>query len=69
MPLEYASHSQLRFSEQNNKEAVLLTETHETHSEHAAHESHSFFDRWWPVLVIAYGILFVTLLVSFHPTT
>jgi hypothetical protein len=25
-------------------------------------------DRWWPLLVILFGILFVTVLVSFHPT-
>jgi len=53
------------------KEAVplSLSETHETHSEHATHESHSLLDHWWPLLVILFGLLFVTLLVSFHPTT
>jgi hypothetical protein len=25
-------------------------------------------DRWWPVLVIGFGLLFVTVLVTFHPT-
>ena len=26
-----------------------------------------WLDRWWPLLVILYGILFVTFLDSFHP--
>jgi hypothetical protein len=29
----------------------------------------SWFDRWWPLLVILYGIVFVTVLVTFSPTT
>jgi len=33
----------------------------------ASNES-AWLDRWWPLLVIAYGVLFVTLLVGFHPT-
>jgi len=28
-----------------------------------------WLDRWWPLLVILYMLMFVTLLVSFHPTT
>jgi len=31
-------------------------------------ESISWVDRWWPLLVILYGVLFVTLLVTFSPT-
>ena len=27
----------------------------------------SWVDRWWPLLLILFGVLFVTLLVSFHP--
>jgi len=27
-----------------------------------------WIDRWWPLLVIAYGVLFVSLLVCFKPT-
>jgi hypothetical protein len=27
-----------------------------------------WLDRWWPLLVILYGVLFVSILVSFHPT-
>ena len=34
----------------------------------ASNES-AWIDRWWPALVIGYGVLFLTLLVSFHPTT
>lgn len=33
------------------------------------HESGSLLDRYWPALVIFFGLLFVTLLVSFHPVT
>jgi len=32
-------------------------------------EPGSFIDRNWQVLVILFGIAFVTLLVSFHPVT
>jgi hypothetical protein len=28
-----------------------------------------WLDRWWPLLVILYGVLFVTVLVTFSPTT
>jgi len=35
----------------------------------SSHESHSLVERFWPVLVIVYGVLFVSMLVSFHPTT
>jgi len=24
-------------------------------------------DTWWPVLLILFGVIFVTILVSFHP--
>ena len=26
-------------------------------------------DRWWPLLVIGFGLIFVSILVSFHPTS
>ncbi len=29
----------------------------------------SWLENWWPLLVILYGVLFVTALVSFSPTT
>jgi steroid 5-alpha reductase family enzyme len=32
-------------------------------------ESMSWVDRWWPLLVILFGVIFVTVLVSFNPTT
>ena len=28
-----------------------------------------WIDHWWPALVIAFGLLFVTLLVTFQPYT
>jgi hypothetical protein len=31
--------------------------------------SEPWLDRWWPLFVILYGVLFVTVLVSFSPTT
>jgi steroid 5-alpha reductase family enzyme len=31
-------------------------------------ESVSWVDRWWPLLVILYGVLFVSILVTFSPT-
>jgi len=34
----------------------------------SSHETESLMDRWWPLLVILFGVLFVTILVSFHPT-
>jgi hypothetical protein len=33
----------------------------------SAHEPESWFDRWWILLVIIFGLLFLTMLVSFHP--
>jgi len=32
-------------------------------------ESVSWLDRWWPLLVILFGLIFVTVLVTFKPTT
>jgi hypothetical protein len=34
----------------------------------APHDQEHWLDRNWQVLLILFGILFVTLLVSFHPT-
>jgi len=33
-------------------------------------ESHEakWIDRWWPLLVITFGVVFVTFLISFKPT-
>ncbi len=28
----------------------------------------SFIENWWPFLVILFGVMFVTLLVSFKPS-
>lgn len=27
-----------------------------------------WFDRWWPLFVIIYGVIFVAVVVSFFPT-
>jgi hypothetical protein len=29
--------------------------------------SERWLDRWWPLLVILYGVMFITLLVTFSP--
>jgi hypothetical protein len=34
----------------------------------SASESVSWLDRWWPLLVIFYGVIFVSILVTFSPT-
>lgn len=31
--------------------------------------SEFWLDRWWPLFVILYGILFVSIIVTFSPTT
>ena len=31
-------------------------------------ESSFWLDRWWPLFVILYGVLFITMLVTFAPT-
>jgi hypothetical protein len=34
----------------------------------ASSHSGNWFDRWWPLLVILYGVFFISVLVSFSPT-
>lgn len=31
-------------------------------------KSEVWLDTWWPLLVIVFGLIFVTILVSFKPT-
>ena len=31
-------------------------------------ESQSWLDQWWPLLVILYGVIFVSVLVTFSPS-
>ena len=31
-------------------------------------ESQSFLERWWPLWVIIFGLIFVTCIVTFSPT-
>jgi hypothetical protein len=33
----------------------------------SSHKS-SWLDTWWPLLVILFGVLFVSILNGFHPT-
>jgi hypothetical protein len=35
----------------------------------ASHERGFWLDRWWPLFVILFGVTFVSILVSFKPTT
>ncbi len=44
---------------------------HDPH-DHAQIQNHSvdrWIDHWWPALVIVFGLLFVTLLLTFNPHT
>ena len=34
----------------------------------SSHHSEPWIDRWWPLLVITFGLIFVTFLISFKPT-
>jgi len=34
----------------------------------SARVSESWLERWWPLLVILFGLIFVTMLVTFSPT-
>lgn len=34
----------------------------------SSNETGFWLDQWWPLLVILFGLLFVSFLVSFHPT-
>ena len=34
---------------------------------HDSHSNEPWIDTWWPLFLIIFGVLFVTLLVSFHP--
>ena len=31
-------------------------------------QSERWLDRWWPLLVILFGVIFVSILVTFSPT-
>jgi len=33
----------------------------------SSHKSAPWWETWWPLFVIVFGITFVTILVSFHP--
>ncbi len=33
----------------------------------SSHESEPWLDTWWPFLVILFGLIFVSILVSFKP--
>jgi hypothetical protein len=35
---------------------------------HEVHETTPWIDRWWQVLLIVFGLIFTTVLVSFKPT-
>ena len=34
----------------------------------SSNESAGWLDRWWQLLVIVFGLIFVTILVTFSPT-
>lgn len=33
-----------------------------------AHETQGWLDRWWPLLVILFGVIFVATLIFWHPS-
>jgi hypothetical protein len=33
----------------------------------SSHERGSWLDRWWPLLLISFGLLFIGTLALFHP--
>jgi hypothetical protein len=65
-PIERGGTSRVGFrSIKRELDLQVLKENVEMSSSSASH----WLDRWWPLLVILYGVLFVSILVSFHPTT
>jgi hypothetical protein len=63
--------SQISFTIKAAKEASPHMSAHDPH-DHAQIQNHAidrWIDHWWPALVIAFGLLFVTLLVTFNPHT
>jgi len=34
----------------------------------SSHESQSWFERWWPLFLVLFGVSFVLLLACFKPT-
>jgi hypothetical protein len=42
--------------------------TGETDPMSESHETEFWLDTWWPLLVIVFGVTFVSILVSFHPS-
>ncbi len=45
--------------ERDDQEEFAMSEHH--------HEEASWLDRWWPLLVIVFGVTFISTLVFFHP--
>jgi len=35
----------------------------------SSHQSEPWFDQWWPLFVIIYGVIFVWIVSHFAPTT
>jgi hypothetical protein len=60
--LPFRGHSAI--GEKIDRIGKLAKENVEMSSSSASH----WLDRWWPLLVIFFGVLFVSVIVSFHPT-
>jgi hypothetical protein len=62
LPLRRFAGSQLGFeSGQGEKWSRRIVEMS------SSSESSSWLESWWPLLVILFGVIFVTALVTFHP--
>jgi hypothetical protein len=33
----------------------------------SSHEKESWLERWWPLLVIGYGVIFISVIASYAP--
>ena len=56
-PIEHGLGSRLGFGGEKKENVEMSSST----------ESESWLDRWWPLLLISFGLLFVLVLVTFSP--
>jgi len=62
---EHESPDQLK----KNRNKGLVSLKKEDVAMSSSSESASWLDRWWPLLVIIFGVIFVSVIVSFSPRT
>ena len=44
-----------------------MSSPHESHKAHKLHGSNNWIDTWWPLLLIIFGLTFISVLVFFNP--